>query len=80
MSQENQAKAAIQVKSQETMKDFLKAFIFPVLVNKSILFYFGLQYSNYPGEGYGYGIVACLIVLAIMVGRFIWKYKDIEDP
>jgi hypothetical protein len=73
-------KQALEAKSRETMKDFLKTFIFPVLINKSVMFYFGLQYSNYPGEGYGYGLAATLVVMVIMIGRFIWKYKDIEDP
>jgi hypothetical protein len=62
------------------MKDFLKAFLIPTIVIKMFLLYFGLHYADFPGEGYGYGIVACIVALIIMMGRFLWKYKDTEDP
>lgn len=67
-------------KSNKVILDFLKVLIIPMLVNKVFMMYFGLNYSNHPGEGYGYGLIATIIFLFITVGRFIWKYKDIEDP
>ena len=67
-------------KPNKVMIDFLKVLIIPMLVNKVFMMYFGLNYSNHPGEGYGYGLIATIIFLFITVGRFIWKYKDIEDP
>lgn len=60
--------------------DFLKAFLFPTIINKVLMLYFGINYSKSPGEGYGYGLIATLIVLAILIARFLWKYKNIEDP
>lgn len=62
------------------LADFLKVFLIPMLINKIFMMYFGLNYSSYPGEGYGYGLVATIIFLFFTVGRFLWKYKDIEDP
>ena len=62
------------------MWDFLKVLLGPVLINKIFMMYFGLNYSQYPGEGYGYGLVVTFIVLFMTVGTFIWKYKDVEDP
>lgn len=44
------------------------------------MLYFGLNYSNHPGEGYGYGLAATLLFLGFTIGRFLWKYKDIQDP
>lgn len=64
---------------QGRFKDFILTFIIPTLINKVFMLYFGLNYSSYPGEGYGYGLVATIIFLAFMIGRFIWKYKDVED-
>lgn len=62
------------------LKDFLKVFLVPTLINKMFMMYFGLNYSEYPGEGYGYGLCATILFLLFTVGRFIWRYKDIEDP
>jgi hypothetical protein len=66
--------------SKRILKDFLKVFLVPVLINKMFMMYFGLNYSNYPGEGYGYGLLATFAFLFVTVGRFIWKYRDIDDP
>ncbi len=65
---------------KNVLADFLKAFLIPTLVNKFFMIYFGLHYSNHPGEGYGYGLVATILFLVFTMARFIWKYKDIEDP
>lgn len=62
------------------LADFLKTFLVPTLVNKFFMIYFGLNYSNSPGEGYGYGLVATIAFLFFTMGRFIWKYQGIEDP
>ena len=66
--------------SKKVLKDFLRTLIMPMLVNKSFMFYFALNYSNHPGEGYGYGFAATLVILFITLGTFIWKYRDTEDP
>lgn len=65
---------------QTVLKDFVQVFIVPVLINKMFMLYFGLNYSNHPGEGYGYGLMATFIFLAFTIGRFLWKYRNIEDP
>lgn len=66
--------------TSNTLVDFLKIFIIPVLVNKAFMLYFGLKLSEFPGEGYGYGLAASIIVLFVTIGRFIWKYRNVEDP
>ena len=67
-------------KPKNVLYDFLKVFLFPLLINKVFMLYFGLNYSNYPGEGYGYGLVATILFLFFTIGRFLWKYRNIEDP
>lgn len=67
-------------KPNAVLKDFIKVLIVPMLINKAFMLYFGLNYSNHPGEGYGYGLIATILFLFFTVGRFIWKYKDVEDP
>jgi hypothetical protein len=61
------------------IKDLIVAFLVPTLIGKSFVLYFGLNYSNNPGEGYGYGLVASILFTLTMVGRFIWKYRNYED-
>lgn len=69
-----------QQKSSHVLKDFLKVLILPMLINKMFMLYFGLKYAEHPGEGYGYGLVATILFLFLTIGRFLWKYRDIEDP
>ena len=66
--------------SKKVLEDFLRTLIMPMLVNKSFMFYFALNYSNHPDEGYGYGFAATLVILFVTLGTFIWKYRDTEDP
>lgn len=53
-----------------------RTLIVSMLVLKTFFLYFGLKYSEYPGEGYGYGlaITGCLSVFNI--GYFLYKVKD----
>jgi hypothetical protein len=62
------------------LKDFLKVLLVPMLINKLFMLYFGLNYSNRPGEGYGYGLAATIFFLFFTIGRFLWKYRNEEDP
>jgi hypothetical protein len=66
--------------SNPIVKDFLQVFLVPTLANKALLIYFGINYSAYPGEGYGYGVIASVVFLLLGVFRFVWKYRGIEDP
>jgi len=61
------------------LKDFILAFLVPTLVNKMFMLYFGLNYSEFPGEGYGYGLVASLLFLVFSLVRLVWKYRNVED-
>ncbi len=62
------------------IRDLIKVFLIPTLVNKPFMFYFGLHYAAYPGEGYGYGLIATVFVLLFTTGRFVWKYRHESDP
>ena len=62
------------------LKDFLKVLIIPLIINKIFMLYFALNYSSYPGVGYGYGLIGTILLLIFTVGRFIWKYRHVEDP
>lgn len=69
-----------QRKQNATLADFLKAFLIPMIPNKMVMLYFGLKYAEYPGDGYGYGLAATMIFFLITMARFLWKYRNIEDP
>lgn len=59
---------------KEAMKLFLRAFLVPTLVTKILIVYFGLHYADYPGEGYGYGLI---ISIGLMVANFaFFLYKS----
>jgi hypothetical protein len=62
------------------LKDLLRVFLVPTLINKVFMLYFGLNYTDHPGEGYGYGLVATIIFLILTMGTFLWKYRNEEDP
>ena len=68
------------VAKKNVLSDFIKVFLFPTLLNKAFLLYFGLNYAEHPGEGYGYGLVATILFLAFTVGNFVWRYRNVEDP
>lgn len=67
-------------KKKTFARDLVKVFVIPTLINKAFLLYFGLNYSRYPGEGYGYGLIVSLCFLAFTIGSFLWKYRHDEDP
>lgn len=59
--------------------DLLGTFLVPTLIGKSLILYFGLNYSSNPDEGYGIGLAISILFTAVMVGRFLWKYRDYDD-
>jgi len=62
------------------LKDLIRVFLLPTLINKALMLYFGLNYVEFPGEGYGYGLVATILILAFTMISFLWKYRDVQDP
>lgn len=69
-----------KAKSNPVLRDFLVAFLVPTLINKTLMLYFGIHYAEYPGRGYGYGLAATIAFLFLSLGRFVWKYRNVEDP
>lgn len=54
---------------------FARTFILPLIVFKVFILYFGLNYSQYPGEGYGYGLAATLVLSALSFAYFLWSQR-----
>lgn len=73
--QENQIKAT----TPSPLKNFIIGFIMPTLVGKTFVVYFGLNYSESPGEGYGYGLVAAIAFTVVNLLRLAWRYRNTED-
>ena len=59
--------------------DMLKSFCMPMIVGKTLVLYFGPNYSMYPGEGFGYGLIAAILLTLYGLFKFLWKYKDQEE-
>lgn len=58
---------------------YLRMFLLPTLFLKMGLLYFGLNYTEYPGEGYGWGLVITLILSVLNLGLFLWKNWQAEE-
>jgi hypothetical protein len=56
-------------------RDLMSTFLFPFILGKMSLVYFGLMYTAYPGEGYGYGLAGTIVFSLSMVVRFLWRYR-----
>lgn len=54
--------------------------VIPNLINKPLLLYFGSKYSEFPGEGWGYGVAGCITYFLVTVAIFLWRYRGVEDP
>ncbi|MES2965125.1 MAG: hypothetical protein V4760_14665 [Bdellovibrionota bacterium] len=52
---------------------FLRIALVPLMVTKVLILYFGIHYSMYPGEGYGYGLAFFCAFTVISCLVFIWK-------
>lgn len=65
--------------SRKPLFDFLRSFLLPTFIGKSFVLYFGLMYSNYPDEGYGYGLIAAISFTLISLSLFLWKYRNYDD-
>ncbi len=65
--------------TKSALKVFIRTFLVPTLVGKALVIFFGLNYSSYPGEGYGYGLVASLAFTFISLAAFAWKYRNQEE-
>lgn len=68
-----------QPSDKKALIAFLRAFILPTLAGKVAILYFGLNYSKYPGEGYGYGLAASLLFMLTMLSTLVYKFWNVED-
>lgn len=60
-------------------KDLFFTFLFPIIIGKMALVFFGLMYSAYPGDGWGYALSGFVALSLFFVVRFLWKYRDFDD-
>ena len=65
--------------SKGVMKDFIRSFLMPTLFGKSLVLYFGINYSLHPDEGYGYGLIAAVVFTFCSLVAFGWKYRNHEE-
>lgn len=61
------------------LKDFIRSFLMPTLIGKSFVLYFGINYSDSPGEGYGYGLAISIAFTFCTLVLFAWKYRNHEE-
>lgn len=66
-------------KKNQQLYHFIRAFFGPTILGKIAVLYFGLNYSQYPGDGYGYGLILSVVVTVGLLIRFVYKYRHVED-
>jgi hypothetical protein len=69
--------------SDPDLTDFLayvRALIMPTIVIKAFVMFFGLNYSMYPGEGYGYGLALALFASVANISYFIYSQSRKKRP
>ncbi len=65
--------------SKALLKDFIRSFLGPTLIGKAFVLYFGINMSEHPEEGYGYGLAAAITFTVASLSLFIWKYRNTEN-
>lgn len=66
-------------KEDQKLFSYLRMFLLPTLSLKVGLLYFGLNYTQYPDEGYGYGLLIVIFLSLVNAGIFLWKnWSDAE--
>ena len=58
---------------EKDLRAFLKTAFVPTVITKAFVFFFGIQYSRYPGEGYGWGLLAAISFTLFGFVRFLYK-------
>ncbi len=69
----------LKPKTEMKLSSTLVAFLMPTLLGKCAILYFGLNYSDNPGEGYGVGLAIAIVWTLASLGLFVWKYWDYEE-
>jgi len=64
---------------EKTLFDFVKGFFIPTVIGKICVLYYGINYSQYPGEGYGYGLAVSVAATVGSLVMLIYKYRNTED-
>ncbi len=78
-SESSTEQKSIDTQAKKTLKDFIKSFLMPTIVGKTLVLYFGINYSMYPDEGYGYGLAASIAFTAFGLLMLVWKYRNHEE-
>lgn len=60
------------------LSQFLRTLIVPLFITKTAALYFGIKMTQYPGEGYGYGLVASLSLTALSFLWFVLKNPNLK--
>ena len=61
---------------RELLGGLIKFMFISTAVNKCFMFYFGINYSRFPGYGYGWGLAATVFYMLSSAGYLIYKYRD----
>lgn len=80
MKKDDSSKTSAAKKSDPIpLAKFMIAFLMPTLIGKSFILFFGLNYSQYPDEGYGWGLIAAIVFTVGSLLRLAIRFHNVED-
>lgn len=59
-------------------RSFLIRLFIAMVITKTALLFAGSYYSTYPGDGYGYWLIAAVVYTVFSMVYIVWKYRDID--
>jgi len=67
------------VKKDLSLTSFIPAFLIPIIFTKTAILYFGINWGNYPGQGYGYGFFAAILFAVCSFTFFLWRNRGYRE-
>jgi hypothetical protein len=64
---------------KQKLAAYIRAFVVPTILIKMFMLYFGLNYAAYPDHGYGYGLLATVILSLANFSYFLYLNWDDSD-
>ena len=56
-------RAPVEKNTELSLTSFIPTFLIPLIFTKTALLFFGINWGNHPGQGYGYGFFVAILFL-----------------
>lgn len=62
----------------KTGRSFLIRLFITMVITKTALLFAGSYYSSFPGEGYGYWLIAAVVYTLVSLGYLVWSHRNLD--